>query len=120
MSTAVAYSSAPASRTTRQPRPIASDGVSLSGSPTAIFTIASVPYPWQTTTDDPSMAYAGGNYYLFFSGGNYLSNNYATGYVLCSGPNGPCDQNESSDPILSTPGGAGAAHLRHRRDRDLD
>jgi hypothetical protein len=87
--------------------PIASDGVSLSGSPAAIFTIASDPYPWQTTTDDPSMAYAGGNYYLFFSGGNYLSNNYATGYVLCSGPNGPCDQNEPSDPILSTPGGAG-------------
>jgi hypothetical protein len=87
--------------------PIASDGVSLSGSPTAIFTIASVPYPWQTTTDDPSMAYAGGYYYLFFSGGNYLSNNYATGYVLCSGPSGPCDQNEPSDPILSTAGGSG-------------
>ena len=87
--------------------PIASDGVSLSGSPTAIFTIASVPYPWQTTTDDPSMAYAGGSYYLFFSGGNYLADNYATGYILCSGPNGPCDQNEPSDPVLSTPGGAG-------------
>jgi len=87
--------------------PIGSDGVSLSGSPTAIFTIASVPYPWQTTTDDPSMAYAGGSYYLFFSGGNYLSDNYATGYMLCSGPSGPCDQNESSDPILTSPGGAG-------------
>ncbi|MGH9047789.1 MAG: family 43 glycosylhydrolase, partial [Acidimicrobiales bacterium] len=81
--------------------PIASDGVSLSGSPTAIFTIASVPYPWQNTTDDPAMAYAGGNYYLFFSGGNYLSSNYATGYVVCSGPSGPCDQNEPSDPILT-------------------
>jgi hypothetical protein len=87
--------------------PIAADGVSLSGSPTAIFTIASAPYPWQTTTDDPSMAYADGSYYLFFSGGNYLSNNYATGYVVCSGPSGPCDQNEPSDPILTGPGGAG-------------
>ncbi len=87
--------------------PIASDGVSLSGSPTAIFTIASDPYPWQTTTDDPSMAFSGGNYYLFFSGGNYLSSNYATGYVVCSGPSGPCDQNEPSDPILSASGGAG-------------
>jgi hypothetical protein len=87
--------------------PIASDGVSLSGSPTSIFTIASATYPWQTTTDDPSMAYAGGNYYLFFSGGNYLSSNYATGYVVCSGPSGPCDQNEPADPILTSSGGAG-------------
>jgi hypothetical protein len=87
--------------------PIGSDGVSLTGTPTAIFTIASGPYPWQTTTDDPSMAYAGGSYYLFFSGGNYLGNDYATGYVVCSGPNGPCDQNEPSDPILTSAGGAG-------------
>jgi hypothetical protein len=87
--------------------PIASDGVTLSGSPSDIFTIASVPYPWQTATDDPSMAYAGGNYYLFFSGGSYLSSNYATGYVLCSGPSGPCEQNEPADPVLTTPGGAG-------------
>jgi hypothetical protein len=87
--------------------PLGSDGVSLAGSPTAIFTIASGPYPWQATTDDPSMAYADGSYYLFFSGGNYLSSNYSTGYVLCSGPSGPCDQNEPSDPILTGPGGAG-------------
>jgi hypothetical protein len=87
--------------------PIASDGVSLSGSPTAIFTIDPVTYPWQTTTDDPSMAFAGGSYYLFFSGGNYLSNYYPVGYVVCSGPSGPCDQDESSDPILNTNGGSG-------------
>jgi hypothetical protein len=87
--------------------PIASNGVSLAGSPTAIVTIDPGSYPWQTTTDDPSMAYAGGTYYLFFSGGNYLSNYYPTGYVVCSGPSGPCDQDEPSDPILSTPGGSG-------------
>ncbi|MGH8994700.1 MAG: cell wall-binding repeat-containing protein [Acidimicrobiales bacterium] len=87
--------------------PIASNGISLTGSPTAIFTIASDPYPWQSTTDDPSMAFAGGSYYLFFSGGNYLADSYSTGYVVCSGPSGLCDQNEPSDPILSGPGGAG-------------
>jgi len=37
-------------------QPIAANGVSLSGSPTAIFTIASGPDPWETTTDDPPMA----------------------------------------------------------------
>jgi hypothetical protein len=88
-------------------QPIAANGASLSGSPTAIFTVASGPDPWETTTDDPSMAYAGGSYYLFFSGGNYLSNDYPTGYVVCAGLNGPCDQEEASDPILSTAGGSG-------------
>ena len=88
-------------------QPIAANGVTLSGSPTAIFTIASGPYPWETTDDDPSMAYAGGSYYLFFSGGNYLSGDYPTGYVVCSGPSGPCAQDEPSDPILSTAGGSG-------------
>jgi hypothetical protein len=87
--------------------PIASNGVSLSGSPTAIFTIDPNSYPWQTTTDDPSMVFAGGSYYLFFSGGNYLSNYYPTGYVICSGPSGPCDQDEPADPILNTNGGSG-------------
>lgn len=88
-------------------QPIGSNGVSLVGSPTAIFTIQSAVYPWQTTTDDPSMAYAGGNYYLFFSGGDYQSGFYPTGYVVCSGPSGGCDQDEAGDPVLSASGGAG-------------
>ncbi len=88
-------------------QPIASNGVSLTGSPSAIFTIQSASYPWQTTTDDPSMVDVGGTYYLFFSGGNYLSDTYPTGYVLCAGPSGPCDQNEPSDPILNLNGGSG-------------
>jgi hypothetical protein len=98
-------SSAAASQVWSQP--IGSNGVSLVGSPTAIFTIQSAVYPWQTTTDDPSMAYAGGNYYLFFSGGDYQSSFYPTGYVVCSGPSGGCDPDESSDPILNADGGAG-------------
>jgi hypothetical protein len=87
--------------------PIGADGTTLPGSPNVIFTIHSANYPWQTTTDDPSMAYAGGAYYLFFSGGDYLSNYYPTGYVVCAGPNGGCDLNEASDPILSGTGGTG-------------
>lgn len=88
--------------------PLTPDGLGLAATPTAIFTIRSATYSWQTTTDDPSMVYAGGSYYLFFSGGDYLSSNYPVGYVLCaSGPRGGCDQNELADPILSTPGGSG-------------
>jgi hypothetical protein len=98
-------------------QPIAPNGISLLGSPTVIFTVSSGPHPWQATTDDPSMAFAGGNYYLFFSGGDFVANSppvfYPTGYVVCSGPSGGCDANEAIDPILgasgtsSAPGGAG-------------
>jgi hypothetical protein len=89
-------------------QPIAASGTSLTGSATAIFTIKSASYSWQTTTDDPSMAFTGGHYYLFFSGGDYLSRYYPVGYVLCSnGPRGGCDQDEPSDPILSRDGGSG-------------
>jgi hypothetical protein len=91
--------------------PIGADGVSLTGAPTAIFTIDPARYPWQTATDDPSMAFAGGSYYLFFSGGNYLSDYYPTGYVVCGGPSGPCDQDEASDPILNTNGGSGGGSV---------
>ncbi|MGH3745046.1 MAG: family 43 glycosylhydrolase, partial [Mycobacteriales bacterium] len=88
--------------------PLAANGTSLAGAPTAIFTIKSGTYPWQTTTDDPSMVFTGGQYYLFFSGGDYLSRYYPVGYVLCSnGPRGGCDQNEPTDPILSRDGGSG-------------
>jgi hypothetical protein len=99
-------SSAAASQVWSQP--IGSDGVSLTGSPTAIFTIHSADFGWQQTTDDPSMVLAGGSYYLFFTGGNFQSGNYPTGYVVCSGPSGGCDLNESTDPILNMqPGGSG-------------
>jgi hypothetical protein len=87
--------------------PIGAGGVSLIGTPTPIFTVDPTTYAWQTTADDPDMVFAGGTYYLFFSGGNYLSNYYPTGYVVCSGPSGPCDSNEPADPILNTNGGSG-------------
>lgn len=88
--------------------PLTADGTRPAAAPTALFTIQSATYPWQTTTDDPSMVFAGGSYYLFFSGGDYLSSYYPTGYVLCAnGPRGGCDQDEPADPILSGPGGTG-------------
>ncbi|HEX7353864.1 MAG TPA: family 43 glycosylhydrolase [Mycobacteriales bacterium] len=88
--------------------PLTASGTALAAAPAAIFTIHSATYSWQTTTDDPSMVFAGGQYYLFFSGGDYLSNYYPVGYVLCSnGPRGGCDLNEPSDPILKGYGGTG-------------
>jgi hypothetical protein len=36
-----------------------------------------VAYPWETTVENPDMEYAGGAYYLLFSGGEYDSSGYA-------------------------------------------
>jgi hypothetical protein len=90
-------------------QPIDSTGSALTGSPTSIFTILSGVYPWETATDDPYMVLDGGNYYLFFSGGSFLSNQYVIGYTLCAGPNGGCAENPQPDtnPLLSGEGGTG-------------
>lgn len=84
-----------------------SDGRAFTSRAHPIFTIKSHTYRWQTTTDDPSMFYARGHYYLFFSGGDWKSNYYPVGYVVCSGPLGGCDQTEAHDPFLSGGGGTG-------------
>jgi hypothetical protein len=48
----------------------------------------------------PDLVLANGRYYLFFSGNNWNSTNYAVGVALCSGPLGPC--NTVTTPILRT------------------
>jgi hypothetical protein len=66
------------------------------------------PNMYMTTTNGSSPTYS---YYLFFSGNNFGSTAYGTGWASCSGPAGPCtDQTLASDsPILSTgPGLSGA------------
>ena len=50
-------------------------------------------------------------YYLFYSGGSYADDSYATGYARCASPTGPCTR-VSDQPLLATggrvsgPGGA--------------
>jgi beta-xylosidase len=57
------------------------------------------------TVEAPDMVTAGGRYFLFYSGNNWSSPNYAVGAATCAGPLGPCTDT-SSQPLLST--GAGA------------
>jgi Glycosyl hydrolases family 43 len=58
----------------------------------------------------PDLVQMNGRYYLFYSGNNWNSADYAVGVALCSGPLGPCTTLGS--PILQTnssmsgPGGA--------------
>jgi hypothetical protein len=66
---------------------------------------------WEAgTVEAPDLVIAGGRYYLFFSGNNWNSGNYAVGVATCSGPLGPCrdatpDAILTSGPGMDGPGG---------------
>jgi Glycosyl hydrolases family 43 len=58
--------------------------------------------PWEgATVEAPDMVTTGGHYYLFFSGNDWDSANYAVGMATCIGPLGPCSDATPS-PILSS------------------
>ena len=65
-------------------------GFAAGSSPSLLLTNNTVDYPWETTVEDPSMAAAGGGFYLAFSAGIYTSSSYSEGITTCSGPLGPC------------------------------
>jgi len=85
--------------------PLASDGATLAGAPQLVMAKDSAAHPWETTVDDPQMVWAGGRYLLFFTGGDWQSANYATGYAVCAGPAGPCTQPQAG-PLLTSYGPA--------------
>jgi hypothetical protein len=64
--------------------------------------------PWEAgTVEAPNLITTGGHYYLFYSGNDWNSSNYAVGVATCTGPLGPCTD-ASPHPILSSgPGVAG-------------
>jgi hypothetical protein len=53
------------------------------------------------TVEAPDLALANGHYWLFFSGNDWDSANYAVGVAQCAGPLGPC-ADASPNPILSS------------------
>lgn len=62
--------------------------------------------------ENPAMVRFKGRYYLFYSGNEWKTDNYGTGYATCSGPAGPCTEKSPSKPLFrSGPGywGAGGA-----------
>ncbi|GAA3540700.1 glycoside hydrolase family 43 protein [Nocardioides daeguensis] len=72
--------------------------------------------PWEgDTIENPSMVQFRGVTYLFYSGNSWERADYATGYAICAGPEGPCVRQNRGEPLLSTastgrlgPGGASA------------
>lgn len=58
--------------------------------------------PWEAgTVEAPDLVLVNGHYFLFFSGNNWDSANYAVGVADCIGPLGPCTD-ASPNPILSS------------------
>ncbi|MGH9297344.1 MAG: family 43 glycosylhydrolase [Acidimicrobiales bacterium] len=76
-------------------------GTGFSGPAVSIWTNDTARFPWETTLDDPSLAYANGRYFLMFSVGNFQSAKYSEAFAVCRGPAGSCSQ-PSGGPFLST------------------
>jgi beta-xylosidase len=53
------------------------------------------------TVEAPDLVLVNGHYFLFFSGNDWNSANYAVGVAGCAGPLGPCTD-ASPNPILSS------------------
>jgi beta-xylosidase len=53
--------------------------------------------------ENPAMIRYRSSYYLFYSGGSYADDSYATGYARCTTPYGPCTR-VSDQPLLATGG----------------
>lgn len=64
------------------------DGRGLVGSPQPLLR---ADQPWQNgVVEAPDMVENGGRFYLFYSGNNWNSADYAVGYAVCGAPLGPC------------------------------
>ncbi len=96
-------------------RQLSADGTSFAAgsSPTLLIATAQA---WEgSVVENPSMVHFGGRYYLLYSGNEWRSAAYATGYAICAGPLGPC-QRPTNEPLLDSsdrsgrlgPGGADA------------
>jgi beta-xylosidase len=78
---------------------LSSDGLRLVGPPKQIERNDA---GWEASVvEGPTMWQRDGRYTLFYSGGDYASDDYAVGYASCDGPMGPCTD-APENPILKT------------------
>ncbi len=95
-------------------RRLKANGTGFAPGSSKVELLRTAPASWEgSVIENPSMVRFGGKYYLFYSGNDWKSGNYATGYAVCSGPLGPC-QRQASTPLMKStgqfvaPGGADA------------
>ena len=95
---------------TIQVQQLNADGLSLTGPPVNLL---QPDRAWEHgVVEAPSMISTSAGFVLFFAGGIWNSNSYATGVALCDTPVGPC--HDVGSPVLTSngtvigPGGASA------------
>ncbi|HXR54869.1 MAG TPA: glycoside hydrolase family 43 protein [Acidimicrobiales bacterium] len=92
-------------RTTIYVQQLSVDGLHLLGSPLALMT---ADRPWEgRIVESPDMVFAGGRYWLFFSGNWFNQPAYAIGVAQCAGPRGPCRPSSSGPWMASNAQGPG-------------
>ncbi len=89
---------------------LSGDGQRVIGAPVHLLTTQE---DWEAPLiENPAMIRYRARYYLFYSGGSYANDSYATGYARCASPTGPCTRANGGLPLLATggrvsgPGGA--------------
>jgi hypothetical protein len=82
-----------------------SSGTGVVGSPVDLLTVNTVRFRWETTLDDPFLAFKNGRYFLMFSSGLWHSSSYDEAFAICSGPARPCEQ-PAGGPFLTSYGAA--------------
>jgi beta-xylosidase len=80
--------------------PLADDGLSTRGEPVKLLTNDAASWEGRVI-EAPTMWQQGGQYYLFYSGGDYGNDSYGVGVASCATPLGPCTKSPAN-PILKT------------------
>jgi beta-xylosidase len=77
------------------------DGLALVGSPQLLI---GADQTWEAgVVEAPTMLAANGAYYLFYSGNDWNTANYAVSYAVCSSPLGPCVKPEAGPWLTGSP-----------------
>lgn len=95
----------PTTRTTLYTQRLSSDGLHLVG---RRFVLLRADQPWEKgIIEAPDMVFAGGRYWLFFSGNWFNEPHYAIGLAQCAGPAGPCRPSTTGPWLASNAQGKG-------------
>jgi hypothetical protein len=80
---------------------LSADGLQLIGAPVLM---AQADQTWEAgIVEAPTMLESGGQYFLFYSGNDWDTANYAIGYAVCSSPLGPCTKPNNAPWLTGTP-----------------
>ncbi len=79
-----------------------SSGLDMVGSPRRL---TKPDQPWEgSQVENPAMTAVGSGFQLYYSANNWATRSYATGYLSCTTPLGPCVKTTTAKPFLAAKG----------------